>query len=100
MPHQLDPNILRGRVRDAQLAGDDDSRKGERAAHVDGAVVGGHGEGALLGEELRDEGEADGVLGRLRRRKANAQRQQLPKAGHLRRTTGMERPAVAANMCS
>lgn len=72
---------------DAQLAGDDDGCKGERAPHVNGAVVGGHGKGALLGEELWDEGEADGVLGGLRSRKANAQRQQLPEAGHLCRKT-------------
>ena len=45
-------------MRDAELAGNDDCSKGERAAHVDGAVVGGHGKGALLGEELRDEGRS------------------------------------------
>ena len=70
-------------MRDAQLAGNDDSRKRERAAHVDGAVVGGHGKGALLGEELGDEREADGVLRGLRGREADAQRQQLPEACHL-----------------
>lgn len=81
--HQLNTDVFRGGVRDAELAGNDDCGEGERAAHVDGAVVGGHGEGALLGEELGNEGEADGVLRGLRRCKADAQHQQLPEAGHL-----------------
>ena len=68
---------------DAQLARHYDSSKGEGSAHVDGAVVEGHGRGLALGEELGDEAEADWVLGGLRRCKAHPCCQQLPKAIHL-----------------
>ena len=47
---------------DAQLTRHNDSGKGEGSAHVDGAVVEGHGCGPALGEQLRDEAEADRVL--------------------------------------
>lgn len=68
---------------DAQLARHDDGGKGESAAHVDGAVVEGHGCGLALGEELGDEAKADRVLGGLRCCKAHSGCQQLPKAVHL-----------------
>ena len=81
--HQLDADGLGGGVGDAKLAGDDDGGERERAAHVDGGVVGGHGGGALAREELRDEREADWILRRLRRRKAHTQQQQLLEGRHL-----------------
>ncbi len=61
--YQLDTDILRGGLRDAKLAGNNNCGKRESAAHVDGAVICRHGKGALPGKELRDEREADGVLG-------------------------------------
>jgi len=73
--------------------GDDDRRERERAAAVDGRVVGGHGGVAPAREELRDEREADGVLRGLRRRKAHAQRQQLAEAVHLPRRRRARRSA-------
>lgn len=77
---------------DAELASDDDGGKGERAAHVDGAVVGGHRGGALAREQLRDQREADRVLRCLRRRKAYSQQQQLVEACHLQRQPVDEPP--------
>ena len=50
--YQLDADILRGGLRDAELAGNDDCGEGERATHIDGAVVRRHGKGALPGEVL------------------------------------------------
>lgn len=67
----------------AQLASHNDSSKGQSPAHVDGAVVEGHGRGLALGEELGDEAEADWVLGGLCCCKAHSSCQQLPKAVHL-----------------
>ena len=53
------------RVLDAKLSSHNDRSKGEGASHVDGTVVEGHGCGLALGEELRNEAEADRVLGGL-----------------------------------
>lgn len=68
---------------DAQLGGDNDGSKGEGTAHVDGAVVEGHGGGPALGEQLRNEAEADRVLSRLSCCKTYSGGQELPKAIHL-----------------
>lgn len=68
---------------DAQLAGHNDSSKGEGTAHVDGTVVKGHGSGLALGEQLRYEAEAHWVLCGLSSRKPNPGSQELPKAVHL-----------------
>lgn len=94
---------------DAQLASHNDSSKGEGTAHVDGAVVEGHGSGLALGEQLRYEAEAHGILCGLSSRKPNPGRQQLPKAVHLHsmlleiivqhRDGLMSRCMFAANLC-
>lgn len=78
--HHGDSNIS---MFDAQLGSHNDGSKGEGTAHVDGAVVEGHGRGLALGEQLGDEAEADRVLGGLRRCKPHSGRQQLPKGVYL-----------------
>ena len=71
---------------DAQVTSHNDSSKGQGSAHVDCAVVEGHGCGLALGEQLGDETEAYRVLCGLGCRKANPGCQQLPEAVHLHLT--------------
>lgn len=57
--------------------------KGQCTPDVDGTVVGCNGSGPLLGEQLWNQTEADGVLCGLSRCKPNACRKELPKIMHL-----------------
>ena len=61
----------------------DHESKGQSASQVDGAVVESHGRGAVPGEELGDEAEADWILGGLSSCKAHAGAQELPEAAYL-----------------
>ena len=73
----------RGRHGRPHLPRYDHESKGQSAAQVDGAVVESHGRGAVPGEELGDEAEADWILGGLSSCKAHAGAQELPEAAHL-----------------
>ena len=86
--HVLTAGGERGWRRCPHLTRYDHESKGQSAPQVDGAVVESHGCGAVPGEELGDEAEADRVLGGLSSCKAHAGAQQLPEAAHLRGTGG------------
>ena len=70
-------------VLDAKLTSHNDGSKGQRPAHVDGAVVEGHGSGLALGKQLGNETEADWVLSGLCSCETHPGGQQLTKAIHL-----------------